>query len=83
MGGSYYLVADFEVDCGTSVHRLNMVLAWMVLLGLGAGLPLAIGFVFKKIEHAHKHKQVNFLVGKPLTGSTLHLFSFEIFLFRW
>ena len=64
MEGISYLVADFEVQCYVAVHIWNMVLASLVVLGLGFGLPFSIFLSFERNEHAHKHRQISFLVGR-------------------
>ena len=74
--GSYYLVADFGVQCADPQHKLNVVFALLVLFALGAGLPFSIVGIFERYEHAHEHRQISFLVGKSycysLTVCILH-----------
>jgi hypothetical protein len=60
--GSYYLVADFGVRCYDTLHIVNMVLAGLILVVIGVGLPLSMVYAFVKNEHAHEHGQLYFLV---------------------
>jgi hypothetical protein len=71
VAGSYYLVADFGVQCADSQHKLNVVFASLVLFALGAGLPCSIVGIFKRYEHAHEHRQISFLVGKSYCYSLI------------
>ena len=61
--GAYYLMADFGVECHDSLHKLNAAFAFIVLLGVGVGLPATMIYVLRRHEQAHNHKQINFLVG--------------------